>query len=162
MKNKKIVIVSALCVLTVLAMLLALRFSDKNGNDHKFMIPDFDKTAETGVPKVPENLGYSKIHQDGMNFTAYVCGNVMIKDHEGSIYFTNDSENKVWLKLRILDENNEILGETGVIKPGEYVSLIKLKKTPQVGQKIKLKIMAYEPDTYYSAGAVSLYTTIGE
>ena len=38
---------------------------------------------------------------------------------------------------------------------------VTLSKTPEVGTKIKLKIMGYEPHTYYSAGAASLNTQIG-
>jgi hypothetical protein len=31
---------------------------------------------------------------------------------------------------------------------------------PAVGANIAMKIMAYEPDTYYSLGAVTLNTTV--
>ncbi|MCI7345781.1 MAG: hypothetical protein SPF67_01215 [Eubacteriales bacterium] len=44
------------------------------------------------------------------------------------------------------------------MKPNEYIKTIEFIETPQKGEKIKLKIMAYEPDTYYSAGAVTLST----
>ena len=38
------------------------------------------------------------------------------------------------------------------------IALMVLTSKLQKGEKIKLKIMAYEPDTYYSAGAVTLST----
>ena len=62
----------------------------------------------------------------------------------------------------MLDENGNTLGETGLIKPGEYVQSVELDRVPKVGTPIVLKIMAYQPDTYYSEGAVSLNTTISE
>ena len=77
------------------------------------------------------------------------------------MYLTNDEGNKVWLKLRILDEEDNILAETGLLKPNEYVKTVTFDKIPKSGANIKLKIMAYEPDTYYSAGAVTLNTTVG-
>ena len=63
--------------------------------------------------------------------------------------------------LPVFDEQGNMLGETGLIKPNEYVKYVTLSKTPEVGTKIKLKIMGYEPHTYYSAGAASLNTQIG-
>ena len=93
-----------------------------------------------------------------MSFSAHVCGKVIIENDSAELFFTNGSGNNVWLKLRILDEKNHILAETGLLKPNEYIKTIEFIETPQKGEKIKLKIMAYEPDTYYSAGAVTLST----
>ena len=59
----------------------------------------------------------------------------------------------------ILAVNPNILGETGLVRPGEYVQTVALTTIPKSGTPITLKIMAYEPDTYYSAGAASLNTT---
>ena len=77
------------------------------------------------------------------------------------MYFTNDDGNEVWLKLRILDEEDNILAETGLLKPNQYVRTVTFDTVPENRANIKLKIMAYEPDTYYSAGAVTLNTTVG-
>lgn len=44
------------------------------------------------------------------------------------------------------------------MKPNEYLKAVTFTTAPQSGAKIKLKIMAYEPETYYSAGAVTLNT----
>lgn len=53
------------------------------------------------------------------------------------------------------------MGETGLLKPGEYVKTVTLTKTLAAGENIKLKIMGYEPETYESAGSVSLNVTVG-
>ena len=68
--------------------------------------------------------------------------------------------NQVWLKLRILDEEDHILAETGLLKPNEFVRTVTFETVPENRTNIKLKIMAYEPDTYDSAGAVTLNTTL--
>ena len=68
----------------------------------------------------------------------------------------------MWLKVRVLDEKGNTLGETGLVRPGEYVQSVELDTVPKTGTPIVLKIMAYQPDTYYSEGAVSLNTTISE
>lgn len=75
------------------------------------------------------------------------------------VYLTNPAENTVWLKLRVLDTNGSILGETGLLRPGEYVRTVALSAAPTPGTSITLKIMGYEPDTYLSAGSATLSTT---
>lgn len=157
--KKPLIIVSVICLLAVTAMIIAL-VSGGRDQTNSFVPPSFDNTAENGTPSVDEDLGYSEIYQDGMDFKAWICGNVKVNNSSAVVYFTNDPENDVWMKLRILDQSGNTLGETGLIKPGEYVESVKLETVPENGSDIKLKIMAYEPDTYYSAGSVSLNTTI--
>lgn len=148
------------CVLALCGMVLALINSGKQDKGRLFTPPPFETAAVSGMPTVPDDLGWSEIYQDGMGFKAYICGNVITEDSTADIYFTNSDEFDVWLKLRVLDENGTVLGETGLIRPGEYVKSVSLTSEIKDGAAIKLKIMAYEPDTYYSAGAVTLNTTI--
>ena len=58
----------------------------------------------------------------------------------------------------VRDEDGNILGESGLIRGGEYIKDIRLSRSIKSGEKIKLKVMGYEPDTYYSAGSVVLST----
>ena len=64
------------------------------------------------------------------------------------------------IKLRVLDAQGDTLGETGLIRPGEYVQSVALDALPEDGDAVTLKLMAYEPETYYSGGSVSLKTTV--
>ena len=50
------------------------------------------------------------------------------------------------------------MGETGLIKPGEYVRSVVFSKVPLAGVEISLRVMSYEPETYYSKGEVTLQT----
>ena len=45
-----------------------------------------------------------------------------------------------------------------MLRPGEYVRAVALSRSLQTGEPVKLKIMGYEPETYYSAGSVVLNT----
>ena len=47
------------------------------------------------------------------------------------------------------------------MKSNEYVQTVTFDTVPESGAAIRLKIMAYKPDTYYSAGAATLNTTMG-
>lgn len=161
MKSKwKLPVAAAICVLALALMTLVLLWDGKQKADAVFTPPPFDQAAISGMPAVEDSLGWSEIYQDGMDFKAYVCGNVIADGDRAAVFFTNSGEFDVWLKLRMSDESGKVLGETGLVKPGEYVESVILTQDVTDGQKIKLKIMAYEPETYYSAGSVVLNTVI--
>ena len=127
----------------------------------EFVPPPFDAGAVVGTPDIenPEAIGYTEL--DAKAYKLSVCGLVKLDGNSADIYFTNPDTNDVWLKIRVLDKKGNILGETGLIRPGEYVKTITFdKKVPKVGDEITMKIMGYQPDTYYSAGAVNLGTRI--
>ena len=63
--------------------------------------------------------------------------------------------------LSIMDEEGNILAETGLLKPGQYVKTVQFTTLPTTGQKLTMKIMGYEPETYHSVGAVVLNTVAG-
>ena len=125
----------------------------------EFVPPPFDESAQTGTPTVPDGLGWEEIDANGL-YRVSVCGAVTLNENKADIYFTNPEGNNVWLKLRIMDESGKILGQTGLIKPGEYLQSVTFDNVPASGSKIVMKVMAYEPETYYSAGAISLNTVI--
>ena len=160
MKSKAIYFSAAVCVLAVLGLILSLVLTGGKSERAEFTPPQFETAAQNGMPEAADE-SWTRIYRDGMNFSAHICGKVVLNGHSADVYFTNDDGNGVWLKLRILDAGDNILAETGLLKPNEYVKTVTFDKIPKSGANIKLKIMAYEPDTYYSAGAVTLNTTVG-
>ena len=159
-QNKNVTVLAAVFAVALIIMIVALAVP-KEAERGEFVPPAFDSSAVTGIPEVPEGLGYSAPYQDGMAYRFAVCGNVLMEGKQALVYFTNPAENDTWTKLRVYDENGNILGETGLLKPGEYVQYVELDKELASGTPIKLKIMGYEPDTYLSAGSVVLNTQIG-
>lgn len=158
-RGKAVPILGAVLAVLVIAMVLALCLPNRKMAE--FTPPPFEQNAVSGTPKVAQELGYSSPYKEGMTYRFSVCGNVMTEGNEAVVYLTNPAENEVWMKLRVLDENRNVLGETGLIKPGEYVKSVALNTLPDAGTKISLKIMGYEPETYRSAGSVALNTAIG-
>ena len=159
--NKTVPVLCGVLAIALAVMVAALFFGGKQGTA-EFTQPPFEPAAVAGVPEVPESLGYISPYQEGMGYRFSVCGNVVMEGNTATVYLTNPAENKVWLKLRVLDESNNILGETGLIRPGEYVKDVELTENLTAGTKIKLKIMGYEPETYFSAGSATLNTAIGD
>lgn len=160
-KNKKGLLAAwVLCITAVAIMTAALIRTGTDSAPPAFTPPPFEANAKKGVPDVSEGLGYSQL--DATAYKVSLCGNPSMEGSSADIWLTNPADNKVWFKLRIFDREGSILGESGLLKPGEYVQKISLKEEPKPAQEIIMKIMAYEPDTYYSAGAVTLNTRMGE
>lgn len=158
MNKKFVIVVSAICLVAIVAMAIALGVTGKSKKP-QFTPPPFEAAAQTGMPTV-EDSSWNKIFQSGMSFVAYMCGKVTMNGTGADLYFTNDKDNNAWLKLRIMDEKGNILAETGIIKPGEYLQTVQFTTVPTSGQKLTMKIMGYEPETYHSIGAVTLNTVV--
>ena len=160
LSDKPLYILSVSAVAAFIVMLIALSVT-KERSRGEFVPPVFESTAQQGVPEVPEELGYTSPYQEGMAYRFSVCANVTMDGDLATVYFTNPEENTVYLKLRVLNGDGEILGETGLLKPGEYVSDVVLCNNLALSTEVRLKIMSYEPGTYMSAGSVVLKTEIG-
>ena len=157
-KSKKYVMLAAiLCAVSIIIMLAAL-MSPKTAVTGVFVPPEFERYAVAGEPEVPEKLGFIEPYMEGMSFRAGVCCNLPHNGNSADIYFTNNKENCVWLKLRISDENGNVLAETGLLRPGEYVKSVNFVALPKSGQKVVYRVMAYEPETYISRGYFTLKT----
>jgi len=154
--GKRLIIILAAAALVLAAVLTAVII--RSNSQSKFTPPEFDAAAVEGMPAPPESLHWAKA--DLTLYTVYAASVLTVQDGSTDIYFTNPAENAVWVKLRLLDAQGAVLGETGLLKPGQYVQKIKLEKIPADGSAVSLKIMAYEPDTYHSAGSAAMKTTI--
>ena len=160
MKNKSMIIdiLAGLCAVSVIVMAIAL--SNRKVRQAEFVPPEFDPNAVLGEPTVPEELGWDTLYQDGMGYRVAVCGRLLLEGSSARVFLYNEDGNEVWLKLRIYNESGKIIAETGLIKPGEYLEAVNFDTLPRNGESVKMKIMAYEPETYYSAGSVVLNTTV--
>lgn len=153
-------LLAGICFAAVLIMVWALA-SDTVQDSPVFIPPPFEAATQPGEPEPSEELerlGYSQL--DAQAYRAAVCGAPVVEDGSAVLYLTNPADNQVWLKVRILDGAGELLGESGLLRPGEYVKAVPLSSVPEAGAKVQLKLMAYEPETYHSAGAATLGTAL--
>lgn len=162
MKKKTIIIciAIALCIISTITMIVCL--SVKNNTIYTDFTPPSEETNyKTGTPTI-DNENWIKLYREGMTFSTHILGKIRVKNGFADIFFTNDKSNDVWLKLRIIDSSNTVLAESGLIKPNQYIESIEFNSIPNIGEKIILKIMAYEPLTYHSEGSIELNTEIIE
>ena len=158
LNKQKIVLtcMAALCIISLIAMAAAL--ATPRTAVGEFVPPPFADSAVQGVPTVPDGLGWQVL--DAKAYQVGICGKIVPNGTHADVWFYNPADNSVWLKLRITDKEGNVLGETGIIRQGEYLQSVKFTDLPSAGTAITLKIMAYQPDTYHSEGVVSLNTVI--
>ena len=152
-----------LCLVLAVLSVLCVAFVGCEEEKPQFVPPAFDATAVAGEHDVQEGQrGYGVLDARGV-YKVGVCGMIIVEEGKAEVWFTNPAENTVWLKLRVHDKKTgEILGETGIVKPGEYVQTLTFIKAPAKGDEIVLRVMGYEAETYYSKGEVTLNTTVSE
>lgn len=157
--KKALIVVGAICILSICGMVAAL-ICFKPTPRPEFTPPAFDAAAVSGVLEENDtlkNLGWAKIYQEGMSYAVYLCGGILINEqNQADVWFYNLPENQSWIKLRFIDAQGEIIAETGLVRPGEYLQTVQFNRAVADDEKIAIKVMGYEPETYLSTGAVSV------
>lgn len=154
-RHLPLILAALVCITSLTVMLLVLVKPQP-----EFSPPPFDEHAVSGIPDVPEDLDWMPVETP--NYVVSLCGRVIAEDTAADVWLYNSEENVVWLKLRVLDESGKLLGETGLLKPGEYVRSVSLTTPLAPGTPITLKLMSYTPETYHSEGTAILRTQISE
>lgn len=153
----KVLRISAICCAAALVMLLSVMIwtGTNSGKKAEFVPPAFDQSAVDGEPTVPDDAGYTPLRVE-QGYMFYVCGSIKYQNGSADVFLTSPKDNRVWLMMRAYDEKGKVIGETGLIRPGQYLKSISLSKEYKQDANIKLKVIAYQPDTYYSMGNVDL------
>jgi len=146
-----IVIVSIACII-----LLIINANIKNIKKGQFIIPEMEQNVVEGKPTdIPKEYMYqeAKVNDD---YIVYLCAIPTFKDNKLTLYFTSSEVNKGLIKIKILDSQKNIIGESGLINPNSYIKDIELSKDLDDKEMITIKVMNYEKETYYSLGSIRL------
>lgn len=157
MKNKYIVILAIIAVIMIIITLIIAQVVDSK---KQFLKPEFDSNAiNITNENIAEELQYAEINVEE-GYTVGLCNNLVLDSSNNiKICFSSLKENTVYVKLRIYDKNEELIKETGLLKPGEQIEKINADNIKET-KDVTIKIMSYDPDTYYSRGTVTLNTKI--
>ena len=157
-KKQKIVIavIGGLIAAALITLVVLLLARDSMAKVGEFVAPPFDAEAKAGEPAgLDESLGYKRMDIENA-FSFAMCGKLFLKEGRVNAYFTNPEDNGVWLLVKVYDESGKkLLGQSGIIKNGEYVEKITLSDPPEKTAPVVFKIYSYEPETYYSMGSAS-------
>lgn len=154
-KNKKIII---LFIILVILISIIISLAININNKKKFNKPNFEKN----VSVIPEDIDYeSSVIEVSEGYRIYITPNPSVKDNKLVINFISMSENDIWIKIRILNSDEEVISKSGLVKPGEYLESVKLNSKLNVNDNIIYEIIGYEIDSYLSAGTIKLNTKVG-
>jgi|LGOV01.1.fsa_nt_gb hypothetical protein len=153
--NRIVVVVFIVAVIVVSAFIYNRIESGPN-----FKIPNFDPQVKSGEPNPPIDLGYVTVPiEEG--FEIKLCGRLFIQDNVIDIYATNLENNDVWIKIELENEEGQLIAESGIIKPGEYLKSLELiKNVSEAESQVKIIVIGYEPETYESRGVVEMKTLL--
>ena len=150
-KLEKILIFSLVGVIVILTGVLFLR-PEKESEEvvGDFVPPSFDAAAVAGEPE-PDRPGYGTLQlTDEIAVSLYASP--LVQDGRAQVFFASPASNTAWVRLRLLDTKGNLLGETGLIRPGEYVESVSISALPKQSEAVA-RILTYEPETYYSLGS---------
>jgi len=154
-KNRGIIILVGILLILISIIISLFVIIDKKS---MFIEPSFDEN----VSVIPENLDYkSSVIEVSEGYNIYINPVPSIEDNKLVINFISIKDNNIWIKIRILNDNEEIVGESGLVKPGEYLKSVILNKKINGNDNIVYEIIGYEIDSYLSAGTIKLNTKVG-
>ena len=167
--KQQIPLIAAIVLILALAVALFL-FMLRIGPDY------FEDEAVVGVPVVPdaETYGYESYDAVGVAKAA-LCGMPEIIDRRDvQFYLTNPEDNTVAIKLEVYTPKfvqksdgtyepvpDVLLGESGFIRPGEYVQTVKLNKPlKEPRTNVMIKISTLDEHTGRSNGYFFVNTVL--
>lgn len=149
-KHQLIYFISFLCLVT--SLVFSFLFFHPAIVHH----PDFDSNVQNGEPTVSDRYAYSTLTIK----EKYALRLAGVPENDGQnidLYLTNIQDNDVWVRIEILDEQGEILGQSGVIRNGQYLKTVHLNKPlSQRETPVLIKVIGYTPYTWQSQGNVQL------
>ena len=129
---------------------------DKIKRKVKFEAPAYETSAIEGKPEnVDEALTYKEVSVKE-DYIVYVCATPKEENGVLTLYFTSSEKNVDLFKIRVFDMNDNLLGESGLINPNSYIKDVTLNRNLAENEEIKIKVMSYEKETYYSKGSINL------
>lgn len=151
--EQRIILALALVAALLLALLLLRPEKEPEVIRGEFTPPPFDPAAVTGTPSLTaaDRFGTLQLNPE---LAVCLCSSPVVEDGQARVFFTSPATNTAWVRLRLLDANGSLLGQTGLLRPGEYVECVALTANPKQPEAIA-RILTYEPDTWYSLGSAS-------
>ena len=162
--QKRILLLIAGILLVLLLVLAGVSKQQSRRPAAVFEKPSFEVQARKGSPEISEDAADFQMFEIGDGIRVGLCGNIRTEassenggENGGKafVYFTSDPDNTVWLRMVLLNAENERIGESGLLLPGEFVEEIELDPVPEETSEAVVKILSYEPVTYYSMGSAA-------
>ena len=154
-QERRLLIILAGTLAAALIFMLVLLFANRS-QVASFTPPPFETNLAEAIPDdLSEKNGYREFDISG-KFTVSLCGLIEVKAGRAMVYFSSDPGNTVWTRIVLLDGQGRKLGESGILLPGQVIEDIALCELPIGPMDVVIKVLSYEPDTYYSHGSANI------
>ena len=149
-KEKTIITVTAALLVVALVATAVVFFVQKKKND--FTPPPFDEGAISGKPAVDNDaFQYRKVTvSEELSFSLCMCPSY--EAGKARVLLTNDESSNAYIRIVLFDTEGNLIGESGLLKPGEYIESVSLSISHEDNTTVKAKILSYDKKTYYSKG----------
>lgn len=124
-------------------------------NDSGYIPPKFDPNAVSGYPAVIDEYAQYQNIRVNEDFAFSMCLCPMYGNGNAEIYFAAAKDNNAYILIKLYDKDGALIGESGLLKPGEYVQSVAVSLVPTEDTEISARVLSYEPETYYSLGSAS-------
>lgn len=125
-----------------------------------FRAPEHEAGAAEGVPSEKNVQHYEELPvREG--YAVGIDTSPLYRDGKLYLNVANRKGNTVWFLVRVYMED-ELIAKTGIFYPNEYVGDISCDRKLSADDKVTIKILAYEPDTYHSEGVAQIVATVTE
>ena len=159
-KQQKIIVSVFAVVLALMLVTLIVVSSCVRSAVGDFVPPPFEENAVLGVPEpLPVGFGTMTVNPE---LVIGACAFPSLTGNSLGVYLTSHQNNTSWIKIRIYDKDKNLLGESGLLKPGEYLASVDLTVLPKDLTTLYATVLAYEPDTYYSTGSANLQFSVAQ
>lgn len=155
LKTEKILKVLGISVIAVLLIASLVVYIVMNRTPKGFVPPKPDTncvTADFGALESSNDISKIEITKNlSVYFSPIVSGN----KKQINLEFASAETNTGNIKLELLDDNGNVVAASGLIHPGEYLTVINhinKKLLPKENATLTVKVLTYEPETYISMG----------
>lgn len=153
--ERRLLLILAILLIAA-AVVTVYLLSTRRNQSVAFTAPPFETNFMESIPEDwSERNGYREFDIAG-KYTVSLCGLVEVKDSRAMVCFSSDPRNTVWARIVLLDEQGRQLGESGMLLPGQAIENIALCEQPSEPMDVVIKVLSYEPDTYYSHGSANI------
>lgn len=160
-RSQKIIIIPLIVlIIAALALLIVLCITRENPVITDFVPPLHEDNAIAGEPKdIPDKAAYGNINISDV-FSVSMCAFPSLHGNELDLYYTNKSAADISTRFIVFDTDGNIIYESGLLNPGEYLKSVTLLTVPE-DKKAKIKMLSFYPETWESAGSAEATVTFG-
>ncbi len=123
-----------------------------------FRAPEHEESATAGIPS-GETVQYYEELPVREGYVVGIDTSPLYRDGKLYLNIANLKDNTVWFLVRAYF-NDELIAESGIFYQDEYVENIPCSRKLSDKDKILIKILAYEPDTYHSEGVAQISAAV--